>query len=241
VLNFTNLAMPLGTGVMKKPADKPAKSAGRVSSKVASELNNLIQIISGTSALIENIWEGTEGSEKYFAMLRASIERAERVTAQLATQAGGVRTRVQVRPALEKKPPASPHAEQATSRKPSLLIVDDEPMALTLLRQILTDAGYDVTIAQSGFKCLDLFQREPLAYDVVFLDLSMPFMDGEETFQRLQRFFSRVDVVLMAGFIDKNRLERMMNAGLRGFLAKPFGAEEILALTKSVTGSKGSP
>jgi len=35
-------------------------------SKVASELNNLIQIISGTSSLIENIWEGRPGSEKYF-------------------------------------------------------------------------------------------------------------------------------------------------------------------------------
>ena len=54
--------------------------------RVASELNNLIQIISGTSELIENIWEGTEGSDKYFAMLRASILRAEQVTAQLVAQ-----------------------------------------------------------------------------------------------------------------------------------------------------------
>src|SRR5437868_12924339 len=57
--------------------------------KAASELNNLIQIISGTSLLIENIWEGRPGSEKYFEMLRASIERAEQVTAQLVSQAGG--------------------------------------------------------------------------------------------------------------------------------------------------------
>src|SRR5256886_15974547 len=57
-------------------------------SKVASELNNLIQIISGTSSLIENIWEGRPGSEKYLEMLRASIERAEQVTAQLVAQAG---------------------------------------------------------------------------------------------------------------------------------------------------------
>ena len=62
---------------------------GDNNSKVASELNNLIQIISGTSLLIENIWEGNPGSEKYFEMLRASIERAEQVTAQLVAQAGG--------------------------------------------------------------------------------------------------------------------------------------------------------
>src|SRR5947208_12625784 len=70
-------------------------------SKVASELNNLIQIISGTSALIENIWEGRPGSEKYFEMLRASIERAEQVTAQLVAQAGGTNRNRILSPKLE--------------------------------------------------------------------------------------------------------------------------------------------
>src|SRR5207302_11281612 len=69
-------------------------------SKVASELNNLIQIISGTCSLIENIWEGRPGSEKHFEMLRASIERAEQVTAQLGAQAGGADRKRGLRPAL---------------------------------------------------------------------------------------------------------------------------------------------
>src|SRR5437868_9474195 len=68
----------------------------------ASELNNLIQIISGTSELIENIWEGTDGSEKYFAMLRAGIRRAEQVTAQLVAQAGGANGKVIFHPDLRK-------------------------------------------------------------------------------------------------------------------------------------------
>src|SRR5437867_5742867 len=72
-------------------------------SKVASELNNLIQIISGTSSLIENIWEGRPGSEKYFEMLRASIERAEQVTAQLVAQAGGADRKRVLRPDLEQR------------------------------------------------------------------------------------------------------------------------------------------
>src|SRR5207244_12564113 len=72
-------------------------------SKVASELNNLIQIISGTSCLIENIWEGRPGSEKYFEMLRASIERAEQVTAQLVAQAGGAGRKRVLRPDLEQR------------------------------------------------------------------------------------------------------------------------------------------
>ena len=67
--------------IMNEQHENPAAGNTPITPRVASELNNLIQIISGTSELIENIWEGIEGSEKYFAMLRASILRAEQVTA----------------------------------------------------------------------------------------------------------------------------------------------------------------
>src|ERR1700716_3884735 len=63
-------------------------TSGEVS-KATSELNNLLQIIAGTSSAIENIWEGNDASEKYLAMLRESIQRAEKLTAELAHHAGG--------------------------------------------------------------------------------------------------------------------------------------------------------
>src|SRR5213592_4155549 len=99
-------------------------------SKVASELNNLIQIISGTSSLIENIWEGRPGSEKYFEMLRASIERAEQVTAQLVAQAGGADRKRVLPPELEQTFAEALIAGAPNQRKHSILLVDDEPMAL---------------------------------------------------------------------------------------------------------------
>src|SRR6266480_2791936 len=135
-------------------------------SKVASELNNLIQIISGTSSLIENIWEGSPGSEKYFEMLRASIERAEQVTAQLVAQAGGATTKRVLPPDLEQRFDESLIAGAPNQRKHSILVVDDEPKALELLHGVLTEAGYEVSVAQSGFECLDLFRRDAHAYDL---------------------------------------------------------------------------
>jgi len=73
----------------------PRKSVSKESvSKATSELNNLLQIISGTSAEIGNLWEGSEDSEQYLNMLRSSIDRAEAVAAQLAEQAGGTDQKV---------------------------------------------------------------------------------------------------------------------------------------------------
>jgi CheY-like chemotaxis protein len=203
-------------------------------SKVVSELNNLIQIISGTSSLIENIWEGRPGSEKYFEMLRASIERAEQVTAQLVAQAGGTNRKRILSSDLEQRFDEVLIAGAPSQRKHSILVVDDEPMALELLHGILTDAGYEVSVAQSGFECLDLFRRDGRAYDLILTDLSMPLMDGEETFLRLRQMSPTVNVVLMAGFVDSARLEKMMNHGLSGFVGKPFAPVEILAVITSV-------
>jgi len=203
-------------------------------SKVASELNNLIQIISGTSSLIENIWEGRPGSEKYFEMLRASIERAEQVTAQLVAQAGGTNRKRLLPSGLEQRFDEALIAGTPNQRKHSILVVDDEPMALELLHGVLTDAGYEVAVAQSGFESLDLFRRDTHAFDLILTDLSMPLMDGEETFERLRQMSPTVNVVLMAGFVDSGRLEKMMNNGLSGFVGKPFAPVEILAVVTSV-------
>ena len=62
----------------------------------------------------------------------------------------------------------------------------------------------------------------------------MPLMDGEETFERLRQMSPTVKVVLMAGFVDSGRLEKMMNNGLSGFVGKPFAPVEILAVVTSV-------
>jgi CheY-like chemotaxis protein len=196
--------------------------------KAASELNNLLQIISGTSSLIEDTWKGSAGSEKYLAMLRNSIERAEKVAAELVKQAGGPDERMLMRPDLaafaktKSAPPSS-----ATPQ--SVLVVDDEKMALTLVKRILTEAGYHVATAQSGFECLDLFRAKPRAYDLVLLDLSMPFMDGEETFRRLRELRSDMPVVLCVGFIEQEKLDRLLTAGLAGFLRKPLAPDEIVS------------
>ena len=205
------------------------------STAATSELNNLLEIISGTSAAIENIWDGNDGSEKYFEMLRTSVDRAAKVTAQLVEYAGGSDKKVLFHPDLvafakhKNLIPPSP-----TKKQRSLLVVDDEPMALVLAKRILSEAGFDVVTAQSGFKCLDLFRKRPNHFDLVLLDLTMPFMDGEETFGRLRTIRPDAVVLLSTGFIVQERLDRMLAAGMAGFLRKPHRPDELVANIQAV-------
>ncbi len=194
----------------------------------ASELNNLLQIVAGTVSMLENIWEGNADSEKYFEMLRVSVERAANVTEQIARQVGGTDRKILLHPGLMQKPRSAARPASKLQISRSLLLVDDEPMALELTAEILAEAGYEVVTAQSGFEALDLFVQYPNRFDLVLLDLNMPIMDGEEVLKRIRTINPGIPILLNTGFIDEARLERMMADGLAGFLRRPYRSQELL-------------
>ncbi|HEY2124256.1 MAG TPA: response regulator [Chthoniobacterales bacterium] len=214
------------------PESEPLASASV--SRQTSELNNLLHIISTTSALMEQ-GASPEDTEKYLAALRTSIDRAEEVAGFLSVGAGGAKEKTALRPDLTGSP--KPPADPGEGRKQMILLVDDEQMTLTLGKRVLSDGGFEVTTAQSGFECLDAFRRKPNAFDLVLLDLTMPFMDGEETFHRLREIRREVPVVLCTGFIQQDRLDRLMKLGLSGFMRKPIGSEETVSFVKSTLAS----
>jgi CheY-like chemotaxis protein len=179
---------------------------------------------------MENIWEGRVDADKYFAMLRDSVQRAADLTAQMVEEAGGVREKL-----LRPPPPLADFKARGLApprpapKAPRIMIVDDEPAALLLFDRLLTEAGYEVATAQSGFECLDQFTRSLPRWDLVILDLTLPFMDGEETFHRLRVIAPEVPVLLTTGFVTRERLDAMVTAGLAGFMPKPVPADELLA------------
>jgi len=65
----------------------------------------------------------------------------------------------------------------------------------------------------------------------------MPFMDGEETFHRLREIRNDIPVVLCTGFIRPDRLDRLMKAGIAGFLRKPLAPDEIVDHIRAVLAS----
>jgi CheY-like chemotaxis protein len=123
--------------------------------------------------------------------------------------------------------------ESASPKSRRILVVDDEPAARVLARRVFSEAGFEVVTAQSGFECLKFFRREPRSFDLILLDLSMPFMDGEETFVRLREIFPEVVVLLSTGFMAQDRVDRMLAAGLAGFLRKPHKPDELLTIVQA--------
>jgi DNA-binding response OmpR family regulator len=127
----------------------------------------------------------------------------------------------------------SGNGSPARSRR--ILVVDDEPAARVLAFRVFSEAGFEVTTAQSGFECLEHFRKRPNWFDLILLDLSMPLLDGEETFKRLRALNPVVVVLLSTGFLTQaqERIDRMTAAGLAGFIRKPHRPDELLAKVNS--------
>jgi CheY-like chemotaxis protein len=199
--------------------------------KATSELNNLLQIISGSSSALEKAAKPDSDTAEYLDMLRTSIDRAELLGRELASRAGGTAEKAicnsEVAGFLKRK------TDKTQQTRQTVLVVDDEKMALTLIDRLLREDGYDVVVAQSGFEAVDFFRREPHRFSLVLLDFSLPFMDGEETFRRLREIRNNIPVVLCTGFILQDRLTQMMGCGLTGFLRKPVPPNELLAVVRS--------
>ena len=71
--------------------------------------------------------------------------------------------------------------------------------------------------------------RDLAGSGVVLLDLTMPRMDGEETYRELRRLNAKVPVILMSGFSEKDMMDRFADRELAGFLQKPFEREKLQA------------
>jgi len=110
-----------------------------------------------------------------------------------------------------------------------IVIVDDTEDTLILLSGILTDAGYSVSIADSGEKAMEIIQKkQPL---LIFIDIMMPDMDGYEVCHLLKsdEKTSEIPIIFISALADKEHIIKGFRTGGADYISKPFRKEEILA------------
>lgn len=114
-----------------------------------------------------------------------------------------------------------------------ILVVDDAPQNVKLMRLILKDAGYQVIEAFSGQEALDkLHQEQPAA---MLLDVRMPGMTGYEVCEKVRQdpVFATLPIIMVTALsIPEERL-RGIEAGATDFITKPFNKKELLARLRS--------
>jgi len=108
-----------------------------------------------------------------------------------------------------------------------ILVVEDNPLNLKLVRDVLQFAGYDVIEAQSGEEGLRVAQEHPP--DLVLMDLQLPGIDGTETLHRLRQgsLGRNVPVIAVTAFAMAEDRQRAALSGFDGYVEKPINVRAL--------------
>jgi signal transduction histidine kinase/ActR/RegA family two-component response regulator len=144
-------------------------------------------------------------------------------------------------PAYEPKPrAASPTGSDRSQRLTTVLVVDDEEIVRRTATSVLEKNGFSVISAENGQVAIDIMKKACEQIDVVLLDLAMPVMDGEQTFQALQALRPGIRVVLSSGYEEAEAVRRFSRSGLAGFIQKPYTNKRLVESVKRAIGSATS-
>jgi two-component system, OmpR family, KDP operon response regulator KdpE len=113
-----------------------------------------------------------------------------------------------------------------------ILVVDDEPQILRVLRIHLTARQYTVFTAATGAEALRQVETEHP--DLLILDLGLPDLDGVQIIREL-RTWSRIPIIVLSGRVDSHDKVAALDAGADDYVTKPFSTEELLARVRVVT------
>ncbi len=132
----------------------------------------------------------------------------------------------------------SPAVSSAPSAGLSLhiLVAEDTPANQLVIRLILQGMGHTVTLAGNGLDAVNAFGSE--RFDVVFLDIQMPVMDGYEAAKQIRSSGSAgqaVPIVALTAFTQNSDRDKARESGVNHFLSKPIRAKDISLLLQTIT------
>ena len=122
---------------------------------------------------------------------------------------------------------------KSTMSKSTIMIVDDEPKYIEVLKKILDQFGFDLQVAFNGFQVFDLL-KESLP-DIILLDVLMPGMDGFEVCRRLKenKKTRGIPIILMTALTETVNKVTGLELGAADYITKPFQKEDVLARVKT--------
>ncbi|MCF8361145.1 MAG: response regulator [Prolixibacteraceae bacterium] len=133
---------------------------------------------------------------------------------------GDIETRVQPR---DKNTNAPYHIDLSGK---NMLIVEDERSNYILIQSFLTKTNANITWAHNGTLAIEHCQSTK--YDIILMDIRMPFIDGYETFRQIRKIDAEVPVIAQTAYASPNEKQKMTNAGFNDYIVKPYSKDDIL-------------
>ncbi len=124
-------------------------------------------------------------------------------------------------------------ATEAKKHSLGILLVEDNPVNQKLAKLMLTRAGYKVEVAKNGAVAVDKFINAPQDFDLIFMDIQMPEMDGIEATKVIrEKGFSDIPIIALTAHAMKGDKDACLDAGMNDYITKPIKRELVLNILK---------
>ena len=121
----------------------------------------------------------------------------------------------------------SPVERSSTNKPRHVLLIDDEEVVCSATEEMLRRIHYKVTSFYSGKDGIAFYREHTDQIGLVILDMMMPEMDGYQVFSELMKINPDVDVLVASGYSHNDAAQKLLSAGARGFIQKPFRIREL--------------
>lgn len=126
--------------------------------------------------------------------------------------------------------------EEVLHEKTLILVVDDKFSDRETLKTILEDKGYRVATATDGTEAIEMVKSKH--YDIIFLDVILPGIDGVETFERVKEIDPEATVIMMTGYTAEDLVRKAVSEGAYTCIYKPFNMEKLIELVEGISREK---
>ncbi|MEZ4615155.1 MAG: response regulator [Caldilineaceae bacterium] len=116
----------------------------------------------------------------------------------------------------------------------TILVVDDEAPIRNTVADILKMEGMRAITAADGHAAIEQFRAQPVAINLVLLDLFMPGMDGVDVLRELRAIDANVQVILFSGYAEREISKLLNDNNIVAFLPKPFQIHQLLTQIQRV-------
>jgi len=217
---------PPGSAATKKnapaqpaPANLIQVNGTTLPESFAHDLNNYIAIINGYAEVsLAYLGNGhkDEKLEKYLSAIHDATQQAAEFTRQLVA----LSTR-------KKSSAASASYNGFPQGNESIFVIEDEVVLRDMLRTVLTQHGYKITLAGTGEQATKVFSASPKAFDIVLLDLQLPDTTGLIVLNRIRQLRPAQKVIAVSGHIDAETATVLKRLGVQDNLLKPYHLADL--------------
>lgn len=115
-----------------------------------------------------------------------------------------------------------------------ILVVDDDGVIRNLAKSMLERGGFTVLTAVDGEDALRVFREHHEEVSLVLLDMTMPRMNGEETFRELTRIRADIPVIISSGYGEQETMGQFREKGIAGFIQKPYQTRDLMRVLRGI-------